>query len=103
MRITVKHFHAISVWQWDTSDDQCAICYQPFDMCCESCKVPGESCPPAWGECSHQYHSHCIERWLSNNNKNCPMCRREFKEVKRERSPQPPEQMETESDWPSIR
>lgn len=80
MKVTIKSFHAVAVWKWNTSDDQCAICYQPFDMNCETCSVPGESCPPAWGECSHHFHRHCIERWLANDNHtNCPMCRRPFK------------------------
>ena len=80
MKVTIKSFHAVAVWRWNTSDEQCAICYQPFDMCCETCSVPGESCPPAWGECSHHFHMHCIQRWLSNDNhSNCPMCRRPFK------------------------
>ena len=80
MKVTIKSFHAVAVWRWNTADEQCAICYQPFDMCCETCTVPGESCPPAWGECSHHFHMHCIQRWLSNeNHANCPMCRRPFK------------------------
>lgn len=80
MKVTIKSFHAVAVWRWNTADEQCAICYQPFDMCCETCTVPGESCPPAWGECSHHFHMHCIQRWLANDNHtNCPMCRRPFK------------------------
>ena len=79
MKITVKSYHAVAVWRWNTNDEQCSICYQPFDMCCETCTIPGESCPPAWGECTHQYHMHCINRWLTADNKNCPMCRRPFK------------------------
>ena len=79
MKITVRSFHAVSVWRWNTTEDQCAICYQPFDMCCETCNVPGEACPPAWGDCSHHFHMHCITRWLKADNRNCPMCRQPFK------------------------
>jgi len=79
MKITVKAFHAVGEWRWETTEEACAICFQPFDGCCESCRFPGEECPPVWGECDHHFHIHCITRWLSQDNKNCPMCRREFK------------------------
>ena len=95
MKITIKSFHAVAVWKWNTNDDQCAICYQPFDMCCETCTVPGESCPPAWGDCSHHFHMHCIERWLANDNHtNCPMCRRPFK-LRQDLQPSGPAAMTT--------
>ena len=28
--------------------------------------------------CRHSFHKKCINKWLSNNNLNCPICRRNF-------------------------
>jgi len=54
MKITVKRWHAIAQWQWDTGktddngdaeEDVCGICRIPFEGCCPTCKVPGDDCP----------------------------------------------------------
>ena len=81
MKITIRAFHAIGEWRWETQEENCPICCQPFDGCCEQCRYPGDDCPPVYGECGHHFHVHCITKWLSaqDNNKNCPLCRREFK------------------------
>ncbi len=107
MKITVKSYHAVAVWRWNTGDDQCAICYNPFDMCCETCTVPGESCPPAWGECTHHFHMHCITRWLSADNRNCPMCRQPFKlreDIHGHNASlvQSPSEESHEEEWPAV-
>src|ERR1700677_1108556 len=93
MKITVKRWHAIAQWQWDTGktddngdaeEDVCGICRIPFEGCCPTCKVPGDDCPLSkspraicqlrvaidapnllvWGECSHVFHMHCLLKWI---------------------------------------
>ncbi len=39
-------------------------------------------CVAVWGECSHCFHIHCIEKWIAQSqqvNQQCPMCRQEWK------------------------
>ena len=62
-------------------DDVCGICRVSYNSVCPSCKLPGRSCPLVVGECHHNFHSHCIYRWLDTQTSRglCPMCRQEFK------------------------
>ncbi len=55
MKVTVKHWHAVAQWRWDTgasesegsdeNEDVCGICRVPYEGCCPSCKMPGDVCP----------------------------------------------------------
>lgn len=68
MKVTIKSYHAVAAWKWDTSDephkvfkyagasddpygddddddDECGICRLAFESCCPDCKVPGDDCP----------------------------------------------------------
>ena len=54
MKVTIKKWHAIAQWRWDTGHndpdddgegDVCGICRVPFEGCCPTCKMPGEDCP----------------------------------------------------------
>ena len=49
--------------------------------CCPDCKFAGDDCPLVWGECSHCFHIHCIEKWLATQQTQhqCPMCRQDWK------------------------
>ncbi|GAA6064697.1 hypothetical protein JCM10212_005765 [Sporobolomyces blumeae] len=62
----------------DDEDDVCGICRVAFDGCCPDCKVPGDACPPIWGECTHVFHMHCLLKWLAteSSKQQCPMDRR---------------------------
>ncbi|KIJ45188.1 hypothetical protein M422DRAFT_30036 [Sphaerobolus stellatus SS14] len=87
MKVTVKSWHAIAQWRWDTGqsgddaegeEDVCGICRVPYEACCPSCKMPGDDCPLMWGECTHVFHMHCIIKWLGTqaSKQQCPMDRR---------------------------
>lgn len=54
MKVTIKKWHAIAQWRWDTGNndpdddgegDVCGICRVPFEGCCPTCKMPGDDCP----------------------------------------------------------
>lgn len=54
MKVTVKRWHAIAQWRWDTGSEEvdedsegdvCGICRVPYEGCCPTCKMPGEDCP----------------------------------------------------------
>lgn len=53
MKVTVKHWHAVASWRWDTGNteedgeegDVCGICRVPYEGCCPGCKMPGDDCP----------------------------------------------------------
>jgi len=92
MKVTVKQWHAVAYWRWDTGsttepgpnedddseDDVCGICRVSFEGCCPTCKMPGDDCPLIWGECTHVFHMHCLLKWLNtaSSKQQCPMDRR---------------------------
>ncbi|KAF8005230.1 hypothetical protein OXX80_005313 [Metschnikowia pulcherrima] len=84
MKVKIKHWHAVATWHWKTegqADELCGICRVPFDGTCPNCKYPGDGCPLILGNgCSHNFHLHCILKWLEQNNSKglCPMCRQVF-------------------------
>lgn len=46
MKVKIKQWNAVSVWQWDVPNDEvCGICRVPFDGVCPVCKYPGDDCP----------------------------------------------------------
>lgn len=69
------HAHEI-----DDDDDVCGICRASYNATCPSCKYPGDECSLVVGECNHNFHVHCIYRWLDTATSRglCPMCRQVF-------------------------
>lgn len=81
-------------WSWDipratqdgvttTHDDDgdvCGICRASYHAPCPNCKYPGESCAIVVGKCGHNFHVHCIVRWIDTATSKglCPMCRQKF-------------------------
>ena len=49
-------------------EDMCVICHQP---------ILNQQIFRKLNTCSHKYHIHCIDEWLSSNS-TCPTCRREL-------------------------
>ena len=53
-----------------------------FEECCPDCDIPGDDCPPVWGNCNHAFHMHCLLKWLesqgSQGKQQCPMCRADW-------------------------
>ncbi|CAD6888064.1 unnamed protein product [Tilletia controversa] len=79
MKVRIKNYRAVGYWVWDTRDpdDVCGICQNNFDGCCAACSEPGDACPLLFGECTHEFHMHCIFKWLEgSNNPICPLCKR---------------------------
>lgn len=66
----------------DDDDDKniCGICQSNFNGTCPTCSIPGDKCPLVIGNCQHNFHYHCIVRWLNTKNSKglCPMCRQDF-------------------------
>lgn len=60
LKVAIKKWHSVCVWQWATREEDCAICHQPFERTCPSCAQPGDECPPVWGACDHHFHLHCV-------------------------------------------
>ena len=86
MKVKILDWHAVTFWHWDFathgySDDLCGICRAAFDGTCPNCKYPGDECPIVLGdECTHNFHLHCILKWLEQDDLKglCPMCRQIF-------------------------
>merc|ERR1712130_621095 len=73
----ITHWHGVAFWKWKVKEEDCGICRQPFDGTCPQCKMPGDECPPVWGNCNHHFHMHCIMKWLqqARAQDRCPLCR----------------------------
>ncbi|KAK6461340.1 ubiquitin-protein ligase anaphase promoting complex [Scheffersomyces coipomensis] len=91
MKVKIIDWHGVSSWHWNlVSDNQneseyvdelCGICRVAFDGTCPNCLYPGDDCPIVLGAgCSHNFHLHCIYKWLEQNSSKglCPMCRQVF-------------------------
>ncbi|GMI74049.1 hypothetical protein HRI_001074200 [Hibiscus trionum] len=48
----------------DGDEETCVICLEELEVGLKASRMP----------CSHDFHSHCIEKWL-HQNLNCPICR----------------------------
>uniref|UniRef100_A0A7E4VA89 Anaphase-promoting complex subunit 11 n=1 Tax=Panagrellus redivivus TaxID=6233 RepID=A0A7E4VA89_PANRE len=82
LTIGVSKVQFSASWRWRASatGDKCGICRGGFEATCPTCKVPGDGCPLAIGECKHSFHLHCIGRWGEQNSKaSCPLCRNEWR------------------------
>lgn len=106
MKVKVKAVHSVFAWSWqvpgpsdkgdapglqffhesvgaieaEDDDDVCGICRASYNATCPSCKYPGDRCPIVLGACTHNFHVHCIEKWLDTSTSRglCPMCRQVF-------------------------
>ena len=44
--------------------------------------MPGDNCPPIWGQCNHAFHLHCIHKWLKSQpagSQTCCLCRQPWR------------------------
>lgn len=82
MKVDIKHWRGVATWHWLTDiDELCGICRVAFDDHCPSCRYPGGACPVVFGgACLHNFHFHCIIKWLEEGSSKglCPMCRQVF-------------------------
>lgn len=96
MKVKVREVHSVFAWTWhipkesqdahaetiddNDGDDVCGICRASYNATCPGCKFPGDGCPLVVGECNHNFHVHCIYRWLDTATSRglCPMCRQTF-------------------------
>ena len=97
LKVKITHWHGVAIWKWRVKEEDCGICRQPFDATCPKCKMPGDECPPVWGQCNHHFHMHCIMKWLQQQRAQdkCPLCRQQW-EIKLEQidnNPQPQPQL----------
>ena len=57
------------------SNNDCAICYEKFKQGEELVKLHCSD------KAEHIYHFHCLNEWISQGNKTCPICRTEIKKL----------------------
>uniref|UniRef100_A0A914YGQ8 Anaphase-promoting complex subunit 11 n=2 Tax=Panagrolaimus superbus TaxID=310955 RepID=A0A914YGQ8_9BILA len=84
LKLKINRVTLTASWKWRDSkdDDACGICRGAFEACCTNCKMPGDDCPLALGDCKHPFHLHCINKWADSQPKpSCPLCRTEWKSV----------------------
>ena len=76
----ITSLRVIANWSWEMGIDNCAICRNHImDLCIDCASHSGGSVEPvkddcivSWGICSHCFHLHCINRWLSGRTV-CPL------------------------------
>lgn len=103
LKVKVKHWHAVAIWKWVVKEEDCGICRSAFDSTCPSCTMPGDECPPVWGQCNHHFHMHCIMKWLQQQRAQdrCPLCRQPW-EIKTEQVNQPQQNNANNANNPQI-
>jgi len=75
--VRVNKWNAVAFWCYNVQTDVCAICRNGIHEPCIECQADRHSqmatqCTLAWGACNHQFHLHCINRWLKTR-PTCPM------------------------------
>ncbi|XP_013779141.1 E3 ubiquitin-protein ligase RNF13-like [Limulus polyphemus] len=67
-RLSSKHLKQLPVNKFKKGDpyDVCAICLEDFKEGEKLRMLP----------CSHSYHTKCVDPWLTDNRRTCPMCKR---------------------------
>jgi E3 ubiquitin-protein ligase RBX1 len=90
--VVLKKFHAVGLWSFNVGQvDQCAICLNSLTERCIECAVDLlrlEDCGSLLGFCNHEFHAHCINKFLRSRPDGmckCPMCQVEW-DVQRVRS-----------------
>ena len=63
-RINVNSLNTLLLCN-ELPDDSCSICLDDFKTGDDIKKL----------NCTHIFHKECLEPWLNDNNRNCPMCR----------------------------
>ncbi|MES1909247.1 MAG: hypothetical protein MHM6MM_002019 [Cercozoa sp. M6MM] len=86
MRVRFVDWTQVATVHWNvTPGEVCGICQASFE---ESKQHE----VPLWGKCSHVYHQHCINQWLSQKMERgqpgtCPMCRQMWRQATPPESP----------------
>lgn len=63
-RINVNNLNTLLLCN-ELPDESCSICLEDFKT--------GDNIKKL--NCTHIFHKECLEPWLNDNNRNCPMCR----------------------------
>jgi RING-box protein 1 len=72
-KVTVKKMAATAMWRIDVQNEECAICRCSLQELCILCQVaPSDACLIAVGECTHEFHMHCIDKWVKDGH-GCPL------------------------------
>lgn len=76
--ITLEKWVILTSYAPKAPNDKCEICHNHLNEKCATCleskdNILTKVCNVSMGKCGHAFHGHCINRWLTNDVKSCPV------------------------------
>ncbi|ORZ37455.1 anaphase-promoting complex subunit 11 RING-H2 finger-domain-containing protein [Catenaria anguillulae PL171] len=105
MNVRVVKWDPVASWHWniERKGEICTCCSSALEATCGHCTYPGHECGIVVGECSHVFHTHCLEEWIRTCIKQdqateskqetipvCPLCRQDWDKLRSETKASPP-------------
>ena len=73
-KLIIKKFSPVYLSKSISNNETCAICRIELGEPCMNCAAHSfVDCPVSQGKCGHEFHTHCLEKWLLKN-RICPLC-----------------------------
>lgn len=79
--IELVNWNPYAFWKFKSTSTECPICREHYETGCVSCLSDATTktnfeCLISQSKCGHNFHKHCIEKWVQSKGKFClcPVC-----------------------------